>query len=928
MSSARRALPQISSRPALALAYLLAAVFPLHALAATDTWSSATSGNFSTGPWSPSLPGPADTALFDQSGASTVTFTNSPTNTAFQVSAGNVTFNAGDSPESYTLTGSSQIGGNGTLTLGAAGSAFTLNAGDITVNNVAADLNINSLATLNIGNFNIGTIVSNISNAATVTNSGAVSLSAASTLTIGSAGDGSSLLNLAAGSFTTGTGLTTINTTGTLTMTGGALSVLGDITLSGGTLSQSAGAFSWANSHTLTLQSLSTASFAGAFITPTGALISLNGPGSQFNVTGPNANLHVTNGASISILAGTLESDQFLNIENGSITDNSGALSLFVNAPASGSQNVIGSGAGSTGSLTLENSSDGSAANGFQIAVANGAGSLNLLSGALLTSGSIDLADDASASTGSITITGGTLTQSTTSYLTVGRTAGGAASITLGPSGSLHTGIGLTTINPTGIVNISGGFFQSNGDILVNGGAIIESSGLLGLADGHTLTIQSGGNVSLAGLAFTSANSVININGPGSQFNETGAAANLVIAGSTAISVTNGGSLHSDLYFFFGGSNGSGSVTVDGAGSSITSNASADSGELSLGATSIGILTLLNSATGSLPGGLSIGSSAGSVGVLSIQSGASLTTGNITVGFNNVTLFASVNVTGGTLTQSGGASLLVGAGSLSNASVTIGPAGVYNTGTGSVSLAATGAFTVHSGGALNLNGPMSVGAGAVFTGSGALNSTANIDNFGTFVQSGPQSWAPNTTFTNNSGTATFLSDPGATTPNHLSLVVTGGTVTLVAFDKLAALYLNGGTTIFGPAADPPAPASSTTIFLRTNGIFEFASSYNFDSPLAPTLTGTGHITIDPGVSLTLPIDTAFSGTILVNGTLILAPALNPSAPTFNFTTITSSPVPEPASLAFLTLTPLLLTRRPKPRHPAPYNLPSRTAGPP
>jgi hypothetical protein len=107
---------------------------------------------------------------------------------------------------------------------------------------------------------------------------------------------------------------------------------------------------------------------------------------------------------------------------------------------------------------------------------------------------------------------------------------------------------------------------------------------------------------------------------------------------------------------------------------------------------------------------------------------------------------------------------------------------------------------------------------------------------------------------------------------------------------------------------PQDPASTPTFFLAANATLDFAANYDFTS--GPSLSGTGLVIIDANTTFTLPIDTAFSGTIQVNGTLILTPALNPDnaniTPAF---TVLPTPIPEPATLLPLLAAPLLLNRR-------------------
>ncbi len=137
--------------------------------------------------------------------------------------------------------------------------------------------------------------------------------------------------------------------------------------------------------------------------------------------------------------------------------------------------------------------------------------------------------------------------------------------------------------------------------------------------------------------------------------------------------------------------------------------------------------------------------------------------------------------------------------------------------------------------------------------------------------------------------------------------ITGATFHANALSAFAgSISVDNARFVLAAAQDPASPA---TFAVDSNAILEFADNYDFSTSDDPTLTGTGTVIIDPGITLRLPVDTAFSGTIEVNGTLFIAPPLDPddlnASPHF-----TVLPVPEPASLAFLGLAaPMLLCRR-------------------
>lgn len=144
-------------------------------------------------------------------------------------------------------------------------------------------------------------------------------------------------------------------------------------------------------------------------------------------------------------------------------------------------------------------------------------------------------------------------------------------------------------------------------------------------------------------------------------------------------------------------------------------------------------------------------------------------------------------------------------------------------------------------------------------------------------------------------------------PRTLTLNTTSSRASFQVTDSVApnlSLTLTNADLLL---AAPQDPASVTAFYIATASTLTFATDYDFTT--GPTLAGFGHVIIAAGATLTLPIDTAYAGTIQVNGTLVLAPALNPAnahrVPAFFIL-----PTPEPTSLSLLLLaSPLLLRRK-------------------
>jgi hypothetical protein len=152
----------------------------------------------------------------------------------------------------------------------------------------------------------------------------------------------------------------------------------------------------------------------------------------------------------------------------------------------------------------------------------------------------------------------------------------------------------------------------------------------------------------------------------------------------------------------------------------------------------------------------------------------------------------------------------------------------------------------------------------------------------------------------NTGTLT-LNTPGAT------FAITDNTAAKnnFFFANNGTININAGTL----AIDAQDNGSYGAFHLAAGATLDLAATYNFAS--GPTLDGAGLLIIRPGATVTLPMDTAFTGSIEVDGTLVLAPPLDPAnagiTPSF---TILEPPTPEPASLALLlTLLPRLARRR-------------------
>jgi fibronectin-binding autotransporter adhesin len=225
-----------------------------------------------------------------------------------------------------------------------------------------------------------------------------------------------------------------------------------------------------------------------------------------------------------------------------------------------------------------------------------------------------------------------------------------------------------------------------------------------------------------------------------------------------------------------------------------------------------------------------------------------------------------------------------------------------------------------------------MGASGTFTNNGVIKANAfKVSSFITFnnngtlilgndsVIAGPGTDSANSYIHNTNGslilkaTHPFLAGTLQTDGYVQVSLPTGSSTTLGAaltFIHKGTLDVNTGTLVLAAAQNP----GTTGIFqVDAGGILDFAASYDLST--VPTLTGAGTLIVDPGVTLTVPEDVDFTGTIEVNGTLVIAPPRDPNASPdelMRFSVIQSA-VPEPASFTLLALGAGVLIRRRKTR---------------
>lgn len=504
--------------------------------------------------------------------------------------------------------------------------------------------------------------------------------------------------------------------------------------------------------------------------------------GNTLTVTGSNnytGTTRIDSGTTLQVGSGGSSG----TLGSGSVTDNgtlafnrSGSLSISAPITGSGAVSQIGSGTtilsgnnSYTGTTTVSAGTLNIGTNGgSNLTVGNGAGQTTnlLVNGGTLVNASATIGSQ-SNTVGSATVSSGLWNNS--GALTVGSNGSGSLNI----SGGMVTNSGNSSIaanaGSTGSVAVTGGSWNSGGNLTVgdsgtgsltiSGGTVSASYSSIGNLSGSTgrVTINSGTWNNAGQLA-------VGISGNGS----------LIINGGT---VSNGvGYIGFNGYV---GATGNGAVTVNTNGSWI------NSGNLTVGNSGIGSLTL-NGGTVSVQGGsgtVTLANNSGSTGTLNLGNGGpSIGTiqaaeiaggsGTATVNVNSTgTANLGQNFTGYLKFNQLGTGTTILSGNNSYTGGTVINAGTLST-LGNERLADTGAVTVNSGATFKLGGNETIGS---LSGAGTANVGAN-------------------TLTLSSGSFSgALAGSGDLVKNGSGTFTLSGTSTGYTGD----LYLNAGNVISG-----------------------------------------------------------------------------------------------------------------------------------
>ena len=681
-----------------------------------------------------------------------------------------------------------------------------------------------------------------------VVGAGSSWLQTAGGTTIGAASGGSGSLTVqSGGTFTGGTGTTAVNATGAVNIVGGTFNANGNFTvMNGGVVSRDAtGVFNLASGKTLTMQSGGDFTVTGSFAQSTNASFIVSGAGSTFSAS---SGLTFNAGSTVNVLlggalSGSLGALGIGTVGSGTVTvDGAGstvaatALDLAGNAlAANGTLTLTNGGAGSFGTMNVGLSSLGSTV-----------GTLNIQSGSTVTSNALSIATNAAANTGTVTINGaGSALTVTGSSTSIGTTDASTATLNVQNFGVFNSGTGTVTVNTSGTIAISGGTFQVGANLTLNGGQLTrDAAGTLSLPLGVQMAVQGGGDAIFTGAFQQLVRASLNVSGVGSTFTTTGdfqwESGDNTLA---FVGVSGGGLLSSGGSLHLGRNNTAVSLTASGAGTQLNASPFFTS-EWQAG------VLIVNGASATL-GGLRIADAnfaGGSFASLGVQSGSTVSLGNLAIATVVATANGSLTVDGpgSTVTQTGSSTLGLGAAFATTASLSVNNGGAFTSATGTFTLNPTGVLNV-SGGTATFNGLLTNNGGVVSFTSGAL-------------------------LFNNPGVNLTVGNAGLLGQNvtltSAQRLLIGGTTTIEPFRTLA---LNGGTFTTSTLVNNGTIAfNSGTLAITGAGGFNIgtgALGSNVTLGTGANLQVTNAATIASGATLTLNGGSVVAGTLNNSGTL-------------------------------------------------------------
>ena len=338
-------------------------------------------------------------------------------------------------------------------------------------------------------------------------------------------------------------------------------------------------------------------------------------------------------------------------------------------------------------------------------------------------------ATDLVNSNGSLTIIQQTEANSLTNTLILGASGAAAATLQINSGSVTLNGTG-TCLTPRagGKVSVGGGTLNVKGGILIDGGQLGYTSGTFNWDPNRSMTVRSGGKFSYGGSYELPVGAYVNVRDANSQLYTQSIFA---VDHGARVDANNAGSL--DLGGLDLGMDGSGTLVLDGNGTRLTTV------DAYMGSAGVGTLILQNQATGQVTSGSTLvgyGGTTGSAGNLTVQSGASLTTGAMDVGMGigcRTTSTVLVTGTGSQISQTG--SMNVGTTSDGNGVLRIEGSGTFTSLTGPVTIKKTGLISIN-GGTYNAKCDIAINGGTLERLAGWFNwdpnRAMNISNGGRF----------------------------------------------------------------------------------------------------------------------------------------------------------------------------------------------------
>lgn len=460
---------------------------------------------------------------------------------------------------------------------------------------------------------------------------------------------------------------------------------------------------------------------------------------------------------------------------------------------------------GGSGSVTVNN---GTWTNSGNLIVGdNGTGTLTIENGGTVTSGfaAISQFGRLAGSSGTATVSGVGSTWTMSDDVVVGGTASGSYTATNG------LGDGTLNITAGGAVSNDDGYIGSDADAIgavnISGsGSIWTNAGdlIIGRNGTGTLTVTNSGVVSnTTGYIGTSSTSTgaVAVSGSGSTWTNSNIL-NIGYSGTGTLDILNGGRVDSSYGFIGRDTTGAGTVTVNGPGSTWSSTAGITIGELGTGT-----LNILNGGAASTGGNVYVGvDPTQSTGTVSIDGagstwsiGAELHIGHSSPGTMTVTSGGAVsNADGyiGTMTDSYGHVTVSGSGSTwtNSGDLSIGTAGdgVLNISSGGEVMAA--AATIGSTGLLSGDSLMTLNSGTgILTNYGTISPGNSI---GSLTVDGDVVFENGSTFEveiDNAGNSDKLDVTGDVTINSGSTVAINSNGETITDGKEYTLIEAGGS---------------------------------------------------------------------------------------------------------------------------------------